>query len=312
MAINRPFVQDPVLTAIAVAYKNQAFIADSVMPRRPVSSNLFRYNTFAFGQQITPIDTRVGRLAGPNKTEFSSDRQTAETEDYGLDIPIPNDDRRAAQGTGVDVDGMAAEFASELVAIGREQRVSNIVFSAATYPVGNKVTLSGTSQWSDFTNSDPLTAILNAMDAMVMMPTDLVLGRLVMTKLSTHPKLVKAMHGNDGDSGVITPQFLANLLGIKRVHVGSAWVNTAAKGQAVSRARLWGKHAALLTLDVQAAPQNMRTSFGYTAQWGDKVSGRIVDPNMGLRGGVNIRVGEQLREVVIASDLGYFFENAIA
>jgi hypothetical protein len=36
------------------------------------------------------------------------------------------------------------------------------------------------------------------------------------------------------------------------------------------------------------------------------------EPKLGLRGGVRVRVGESVKELVIAKDLGYFFENAIA
>ena len=36
------------------------------------------------------------------------------------------------------------------------------------------------------------------------------------------------------------------------------------------------------------------------------------DPNIGLRGGQRVRVGESVKELVTAPDLGFFFENAVA
>ena len=42
------------------------------------------------------------------------------------------------------------------------------------------------------------------------------------------------------------------------------------------------------------------------------VAGEVIDPNIGLRGGKRIRVGESLREKILAADCGYLFENAIA
>ena len=52
-------------------------------------------------------------------------------------------------------------------------------------------------------------------------------------------------------------------------------------------------------------------TFGYTAQFKDRVSGSIVDPDIGLRGGQRVRVGESVKELVVAKDAGYLFENVI-
>ena len=36
------------------------------------------------------------------------------------------------------------------------------------------------------------------------------------------------------------------------------------------------------------------------------------EPKVGLRGGVRVRSGESVKEVVCAADLGYFFQNVAA
>ena len=38
----------------------------------------------------------------------------------------------------------------------------------------------------------------------------------------------------------------------------------------------------------------------------------VEDPDIGLQGGHRIRVGERVKELVIAKDLGYFVQNAVA
>ncbi|EHF7717022.1 phage capsid protein, partial [Salmonella enterica] len=53
-------------------------------------------------------------------------------------------------------------------------------------------------------------------------------------------------------------------------------------------------------------------TFGFTAQFGSRVSGSIPDPDMGMRGGQRVRVGESVRELIVAQDCGYFFQNAVS
>ena len=104
---------------------------------------------------------------------------------------------------------------------------------------------------------------------------------------------------------------LAELLEIDEVIVGTGWVNTARKGQAPNYVRVWGKHAALLSVSLMAA-QTMQPTFGFTAQWGTKIAGEIPEQKAGLRGGTRVRVGESVQEVITCTDAGYFFQNAVA
>ena len=89
------------------------------------------------------------------------------------------------------------------------------------------------------------------------------------------------------------------------------WVNTARPGQALSNARAWGKHMAMFYQDPLSGPFDM-PSFGYTVPWGEPIAGALEDKNMGMRGGVFVRYGESVAEVIAAPSLGYFFQNCVA
>ncbi len=106
-------------------------------------------------------------------------------------------------------------------------------------------------------------------------------------------------------------QALAQLFELEEVLVGEGWLNTAKKGQAATFARVWGKHCSLIYRD-RLADANRGVTFGFTAEFGTRVAGSIPDPNIGLRGGQNVRVGESVKELVTANDLGYFVQNAVA
>lgn len=308
-----PFPIRPDLLAVAVSYKNGRLIADEVLPRKPVAAMEFRYYKYPIGEGFTVPETKVGRKGKPNEVEFTATEATDKVTDHALDdsVPIQDIEQAKSQEGLPDPEARATLWLRELIALAREKRAADLVFAAANYATGNKTTLSGTSQWSDFTNSDPVAAILNAFDGMVMRPTVAVLGRLTHTKVATHPKICKAIFGNNTDAGIVTRAQLAQLFELDDWLVGEGFINTAKKGQAATLARCWGKHAAFLHRNKNADTLN-GTTFGVTAQFGSMIAGSEYDKNIGMRGGNQVRVGESVKELILANDLGYFFENAIA
>lgn len=304
-----PFPIIPELTGIAIAYRNRQMIADQVMPRvTPVSKEEFLYFRHDLAQGFTVPDTKVGRRSAPNEVEFNATELTGSTQDYGLDDPIPIKDINNAP-PGINPEAVSTEYIMNLVALDREVRVAGLVFNAATYPVANKVTLSGTSQFSDDT-SDPIGVITDALDSCIVRPNVMVIGRPAYSKLARHPKIVSACLRNSGESGIARRQDIADLFELEEVLVGEAFVNNARKGQAPNMARTWGKHLSLIYRNKQAAPQGDVT-FGMTVPCGQPIAGSMFDPKIGLKGGVRVRAGESVCELITCSDLGFFIQDAV-
>ena len=323
MAPRRPFTVDPILTAIAIGYKNPeaSRIADDVMPRVPVGAEKFKWTEYATDEAFAVPDARVGRLGRVQQLTFNGAEKTDEVEDYGLDVPIPYSDIEAAaearerKVSGYDPEGHSVEMLSETIANIREVRVAQMVHNATNYAVGRKVTLSGTSQFSDYTNSDPIGALKTGMEAtLIYPPNTLVMGRAVWSKMSSHPKIVNAVKGNLTNEGIVTRQQFVDLFsgeGITNLLIGDAYYNAAKPGQTASLQRAWGKHISMLHINRMASTQGGIT-FGMTAQYGSKIAGRIEDKDIGLQGGVRVRSGERLKEIITAKDVGYFIQNAVA
>ncbi len=320
MAPNRPFVTNPVLTAIAIGYSNPAvtLIADRVLPRVPVGGEKFKWMEYPLAEGFTVPETKVGRMSSPNRVEFTAAEKDASTDDYGLDDVVPNSDikeaerQRAAGLSNYDPRARATEGVTNLVQLAREVRVAGLIHNAANYASTRKVTMSGTSQLSDYANSKPIDVLLTAIDGpLVFRANTLVMGQPVWAKLRSHPDLVNAVRGNLTNKGVITREELAALLEIKQVLVGESFVNTARKGQDVSLGRVWGKHIAALYID-PAATNQRGVTFGFTAECGNRIAGTLQDPDIGLEGGERVRVGEKVKELIVAKDAGYFIENAVA
>jgi hypothetical protein len=313
------FPISPQLTAIAMAYSNPAtaLIADEVLPRTPTAKK-FAWSNYDVGQGYTIPQTQVGRKSVPTEVDFTGVLVQDEVQDFGLDDVVPNDEIEAWNSMIKPPSGgppnpldLSTMMVTKLIGLDREVRVAGKVFNAANYAAPNQTTLLGTNQWSDFVNSNPLDAILAALDIPLFRPNVAVLGQATYTKLRQHPRIVQAIYGTAQTGGAVTLEQLAQLLEVKRVVVGAGFINTARKGQPVNTQRVWGKHAAFLYIDKEAA-MGMQPCWGFTAQWGDKIAGDIPEPKTGLRGSQRIRVGESLKEVVSAPALGYYFQNAVA
>lgn len=311
------FPVNPELTAVAIGYKNRDIdlIADAVLPRITTPMK-FSYTKYNQADGYTVPSTRVGRKSEPTMVDFGGVLVPDECVDWGLDDLLPNSEIEAWQAmpkpaSAISPEAKSASLLSGLVLLDREIRVASTVFNAATYVPGNQSTLAGTSQWSDFANSNPLDALLTALDVPLFRPNMVVLGQAVWTKIRQHPRLIQAANASAQTGGAITRQQLADLLEVRDVVVGTGFANTARKGQTAAFSRVWGKSCALLYVGADLANAD-QPCFGFTAQFGTRIAGSIPAPTRGLRGGQIIRVGESVKEVICAADAGYYFQNAVA
>ncbi|WP_288843467.1 hypothetical protein [uncultured Deefgea sp.] len=311
------FPVNPELTAVAIGYKNRDvdLIADAVLPRIPMAMK-FAYTKYSSTDAYTVPTTRVGRKSEPTMVDFGGTIINDECADWGLDDLVPNQEMEAwaampKPGTMVSPMAKSVSLLSGLIQLDREIRVASTVFNAANYLAGNQATLAGATQWSDFANSNPLDALLAALDIPLFRPNTIVLGQAGWTKLRQHPRLIQAANASAQTGGAITRQDLADLLEVKNVLIGAGFVNNARKGQAPVMSRVWGKHCGLLYISEDQANADQPT-FGFTAQFGTRIAGDFPDPKAGLRGSNRIRVGESVKEVIAAQDAGYFFQNIIA
>lgn len=303
-----PFPIDPVLTGVALAHKNAAMVADRVLPfaSAPIDKSEFKWNKFDFDEAITvDSDGRVGRKSAPDEVEYGMTEATASTEDFGFDDLVPIDDVTNAP-KGFDPLSFATEMLTDRVLLVREKRVAGMVFDPATYPAANKLTLSGTSQWSD-PDSDPAAAIGDAADSMVTRPNCMVIGRGGWSKLRRHPKLLKATSISGTDQGALSLAQAQDALEIPEIIVGEGWINLQRRGQAPVRQRVWGNHAALFYRAPSIAPNGRVMTFGWTQAFGTRVAGQIPEPKIGLRGSIRVRSGHSVKELISAPEAGFLF-----
>lgn len=299
---------DSHLTQIAIAVKNKALIADQVLPRTaPMGKSTFKYHSYPAEQGMSVPDTKVGRTSQVNRVDFEGIEVTDSTKDYGLESVVSESDEDNSY-SGVSVKDIHTEYLSGLIDLDREVRVSNIVSDKSHY-ADNHITLKAAQKFTD-AKSDPLGLLEEKLSTPLMRPNIMVISQAEWSALRRHPAVIKAVHGNSGDSGLASRQALAEILELEEILVGTARVNTANIGQSPSFESAWTGCVSLLHRDKMAARMGGAT-FGFTAQYGSKVAGSWPTKQAGLYGGTVVRVGESVKEVVCGSDFGFLIEGAI-
>lgn len=330
MAPNRPFPVDPTLTAIAVGYRNPAhfLIGRRALPPLTVLGETFKWHEYPLAEAFTVPETEVGRRGRVNQVEFTVTERESAVRDYGLDDPIPYSDireaarARAEKRSNFDPRASAVEGLTNLIELDREVRAAAIVQDPANYAANKKLAIVDAKDRFDWFGdetdppSDPYAVIDEGMDkTLVYRPNTIVMGQPVWSKLKRHPKLIMAVKGGLTQDGAITKAQFAELFEInpENVLIGMAMHNTARKGQQVVLNRIWGKSISLLYLDPAKRTANDSTiTWGFTAEYGGRVAGSIEDKDIGLEGGERVRVGERVKELMCAKDVGYLIQNAVS
>lgn len=308
MSNGMPFTPDTEQTAIAIAYKNKKLIADQLAPYSPVGKRAFKWTEYNKGDKFTLPDTKIGRKSGPNQVEFSVTERESSVVDHGLSDIIPNDDVDNAPAN-YNPRTHAAESITDLVLLGREVRVAELFNTASNFGKSESLSAAG-FKFLDDPELDILPFLLELLDEPLMRPNAMNLSQAVATKIRTHPNIVKAFNGSSGDKGLVPWSWILEQLELEHINVGQARLNTAKKGKDVNLKRAFADNLSFTYHDPLASFQNQRMTFALTARYGSRVSSNR-DVAAGLNGGVEVMVGEAVKEVVIAKDCGILLTNVL-
>ena len=310
-AVGRPFENDPELQAIAIGWKNARLIADEALPRRPVSTENFKYTKYDRAQVTTVPQSEVSRRGRVTRADFSTTAATASVRTFGLESAIPYSDIDAAsRAQAPSPEGLAVESMQQLIGLDREKRCADLIFDPSTYAAGHKQALSGEAKFSHAASS-PIDTLKKVMDAALMPVNTMVMGGAAWAALSTHPDLVSSYNRNSGEKGIVPASYLTTLFDeLERVLIGRARINTARKGKGENLSRIWAPHIALYHLDPSPTDMGAAT-FGFSATYGPRYGGRWDDRDIGLEGGVVVRTGERVGEIIAAPDYGHLIQDVV-
>ncbi len=303
---------DPMLTNVAIGYTNDQYIADLVMPTFAVSKQSGKHFVYDKSRFRAPKNN-AKRGTGSPSDETTLTFTTGNAyycEDHALKHFVADEDVDNAI-TPTDPYQDATEFLSEQHLISKEIEVATALTDTGT--MTSNTTLAGTSQWSDFSNSNPISDIRTGMQtihsSIYKNPNTLILGKQVFDKIVDHPAFTERVKYSQ--LGVMTTDLLARIVGVERVIIAAAGKNTAKEGQTDSMSYIWGKNAILAYVAPRIAPKMVTLGLNYT--WKQMQVERLRGSNEQDRKGTYIRLGDNYYdENIVAATAGYLIKNAVA
>jgi hypothetical protein len=301
---------DPVLTNVSIGYQNSAYVAEQLFPTLPVSKQSGKHFIYDKGKFRVNDNLRGSGAASKEVTLNLTTGLPYFCEDHALKQFVTDEDMDGAVAP-MDPTVDATENVTEMHMVAREVELAASLTSTGV--MTQNTTLSGTSQWSDYSNSDPFTNIETAKQtihaAIHVDPNVLVLGKQVWDKLKHHPALLE--RAKYSQLGTISPDLLATLFGVDRVVIAAAGKNGAVEGQADSMSYIWGKDAILAYINPRLG-QKMIT-LGLTYQWKTRKVEKLRGTNEEDRKGTYVRVGDHYYDMnVVAAAAGYLVKAAVA
>jgi hypothetical protein len=264
-----PVHMDRILTNISVAYPNGPFLGSVFFPSVNVRKQSDRY--YIFGREAWGVvpgnDLRAPGAEANEIAGISVSTDTYFAVEHALQIAVTDEERENADSPLQPLtDG--TELVTAQLLLARELAIKTLLTTAANYATGLSVTLSGTAQWNDYVNSNPIDDVRAARTAIYkqifMEPTDMAIPYEVMAVLENHPDFIERIKYSE--RGILTPELISNFFGGMRIHTAGAAYNSANPGQTAALGFIWGKDVFMAWVPPRAGLKT--PAFGYEFVWG--------------------------------------------
>ncbi|MFD4554418.1 hypothetical protein ACFWP5_08820 [Streptomyces sp. NPDC058469] len=303
--------RNPILTNISKAFRNDQanYIGMSLLPELPVAEDAgFYYVYDKSGMKV--VETRIT----PNvKASVAEVERNLSKVPYGplekqaLDEFLSDDEiKRSKDPLNARID--TTENVTDVFLLAKEAKAAALLSSTSV--LTQNTTLSGTSQWSDFGNSNPFNDIRVAKNSVKANGLRRVntawMSFEVWSIIENHPDFLDRIKWSE--RGIMTPEIFASLIGVKQILIGDAAKNTAVDGQTDVLASVWGKHFGLAY--IEARPGLKQLSLGYTLQLEDGRGMETIDSRKEM--GEYERISDYYLQYVMTPEVAYSIQNAVA
>ena len=255
-------VIDPILSTQARGYSNQEFIGHRLLPYADIpvrSMRVIRFGKDAFRRYV---DTRRAPGAPVKRLQIGYESDPIALKQEALEGLVPDEISAGAQVPGIDLAATSIQQVQDVIGLGREVEIANLVRSPALYDVNHKMALAGSAKWSHG-DSDPAADVKAGREAVRRSigryPNVLTLGPNVFNALSDHPKIKERFKYTSSDS--VTEALLARYFDVDEVLVGKAVALADTAADTALADDVWGTDA-LLTYR-PAGSNFLVPAFGY-------------------------------------------------
>lgn len=260
MGLDKVRVVDPILTKVVQGYGTPNFIGDALFPEVSVMKRAGYIIKFG-KEDFALFDTRRAPGARTKRRQpvFSSEQYSLYQD--ALEGELPLEYLEESDGLPLDLQREAAEGAKYSVDLRLEYDRAKLATDATKYDSNHKVTLSGTSQWSN-TASKPKTAVNTWREVIRastgMYPNTMVIGPGAFNALDVHAEIRDQFKYVSDDS--LTTDMLRRYFNIEKVVIGTSVIQDEATGDTVD---IWGNNLVLAYVPTNVSTRKI-PSYGYT------------------------------------------------
>lgn len=241
------------LTNASIAYMNKAedFVWFDVAPQVLVTEK--SGSIYSYGKQAMRIvDTARATYGGYNKINLEvSKADHYYCDDYGLFGDVSEEDVADAEAPIVAQTDTAEVVLSKFM-LDQEKKIADVCRNTSI--ITQNVTLSGTDQWDDYTNSDPVadirTGINTVEDATGKVVNRIVMGRNVARVLVYHPAIKAYFPGAIEITFGMIMNAMAKIFGVERVSLANTkYTDTNEGASTETLSNVWGNDVVLIAQD---------------------------------------------------------------
>jgi len=265
---------DQVLTQISVAWPNNNLVGENLFPTVPVAKQSDKYYIFGREAWLPENDFRAPGTEANEVPGLALSTDTYYAQEHSLQIPVTDEERwNADSPLAPDRDG--TEMVTGKIQLGREKAMKDLATTAANYASTNTATLSGTSRWNDYVNSDPISDLRTGKAAVhsriFMEPSLGVIPYQVMTILEDHPDFIERIKYSE--RGIVSADLIGAVVGIPKIIIPGVGINSAHVGATASLGYLWGKDVIMAW--VPPRPGLKIPAFAYEFGWRGNPGGQV-------------------------------------
>ncbi|MBX3588788.1 MAG: hypothetical protein KF796_19320 [Ramlibacter sp.] len=300
-------IVDPVLTNLAIGYSNNEYVAETLFPLVPVDAE--RSKLPIFGKEAFRLYNTERALRARSNTISPEGITSMDlvTDEHDLEYPI---DYREEAESAFPLESHATHVVMQGLQLGREKKCADMAQNAANYGASNKITLSGTSQFTH-ASSDPISVIETGKEAVRAKigkrPNTMVIGAAALRPLKFHSVLVDKI--KYVQKGMVRLEQMRDLFEIENIVVGEAIYST----DAGVFTDVWGDNIILAYVPKKKSDverEVMEPSYGYTPRRNGKL---LVDKHVVSGGKIEmVRATDNYRPYIVGADAGYLISDTNA
>lgn len=254
-------IVDPLVTELALGYRNAAFIGTRLFPRVPVTARAGRIPLF---NRDTWRRRNTKHAPGANipqvQVEWSSTNFSIVDRKLHGKVPVELLEEAAAV-PGIDLKAQSLILVQDTIGLDVEMAAADLARNAANYDSNHKETLATTTRWTQST-STPIVDVQEWKAAIRrsigVVPNVLAMGESSFYALQNHASIVDRIKFTGSPGQQVNERILAQLFEVDEVVVGRAL----SLDDADVTTDVWGKDVVLAYV-----PKNgtfMQPSYGYS------------------------------------------------